>query len=282
MRTYDLALSATDTFFLPIDCELIVFVVPTIAGVKYARLAYRERDWIEQNAAIGPYQTNYGPIPSYYYRRTNQALPTLSPGVLTFSVLDTSPVFIYVAGKDANGNVLSEKMSVATSVPGTASRPVSANTYAVVTTISKTASTYPVAVTAGDGTTAQMSPGMTELIYTQGGLFPPLTGSATLTVGAKLKADTLDDDLSVPRISRLWNPLIAFTNAALYKRQRQLSKAQAETQDAQAMIQAAVNEEKNQAGFRQQVVPQLFDGNFFPWGVAQFPTSSWPWGYGDY
>lgn len=282
IRAFDLVLADTDTFFLPVDCELIIFVVPVVNGVKYGRLAYRERDWIEQNASIGPYLTNFGPRPWYFYRSTNVGFPSASPGVLTFSVLETSSINIYVAGKDANGNPLSEKMSVATARPGTPSTPSTANNYSVVTTISKDVSTYPVTVTGTDGTTAQISPGTTELVYTKGMLWPPLQGSADFTIGAKLKADTLDDDMSVPRISRLWNALIGFTNAALYKRQRQLGKAQAETQDAQAIVEAAVQEEKNQAAFRQQVVPQVYDGNYFPWGAAQFPTTSWPWGYGEY
>lgn len=282
IRAFDLTLTDTDTFFLPVDCELIVFVVPTINGIKYGRLAYRERDWIEQNASIGPYLTNFGPRPWYFYRASNMGFPSMSPGNLTFSVLDTSPILIYVAGKDVNGNQLSEKLSVATSIPGTASMPSTSNTYAVVTTISKDLSTYPVGVTGSDGTTAQMSPGATDLVYTRGMFWPPLQGTGDFTVGAKLKADTLDDDMSVPRISRLWNALINYTNAALYKRQRQLGKAQAETQEAIQVLQAAVKEEKNQASFRQQVVPQVYDGNYFPWGAAQFPTTSWPWGYGEY
>jgi hypothetical protein len=97
-------------------------------------------------------------------------------------------------------------------------------------------------------------------------------------VGAKLRADTLEDDLSVPRVSRLWNILISYTNAALLKRQRQFGKAQAETQEALQLVSSAVNEEKNQAAFRQQVVPVSYDGNFFPWGSAAYPTTTYPWG----
>ena len=272
----------TDTFFLPIDCELIVFVVPTVNGVKYSRLAYREQDWIQQNASIGPYQTNFGPIPCYYYRSSNLALPSLNPGVLSFGVLDTSSINIYVAGEDANGNPLSEKMSVATASPGVPSTPSTTNSYALVKTLSKDVSTYPVTITATDGTAAIMSPGTTELVYTRGVMWPPLQGTVDLLVGAKLRADTLEDDMSVPRVSRLWNALISFTNAALYKRQRQLSKAQAESQDGMQIVQAAVSEEKNQSAFRQQVVPQIYDGNFYPWGAAEFPTTSWPWWGGYY
>jgi hypothetical protein len=275
---FNLTLSDTDTFWLPVDSELIIWVVPFINGMKYSRLRYRERDWIEQNAAIGPYFTNYGPIPCYFYRAPNVALPSTNPGALSFSVLDTSPISIYVAGKDASGKAISERISASTATPGIPSQPSSANTYAVVSTIGKGASVYPVTVTGADGTTAQMSPTQTGLVYTQGRFWPPLTGTGTFYVGAKLRADLLDDDLSVPRISRLWNALISATTAALLERQRQYGKAQAKTQEAQQVMQAAVNEEKNQAAFRQQVVPQVYDGNFFPWGSAQYPSTTYPWG----
>jgi len=278
IQDFSLTIADTDTFWLPIDCELIVWVVPMINGVKYSRLAYRERDWIEQNAAIGPYFTNYGPIPCYFYRGPNTALPTLNAGALTFSVLDTSPINIYVAGKDASGKAISEKLSASTAVAGTPSQPVSNNTYAIVSTLSKSASAYPVSVTAADGTTATLSATQTGLVFTQGRLWPPLVGSATFYVGAKLRADLLDDDLSVPRVSRLWNALVSATTAALLERQRQFAKAQAKIQEAQQIMQAAVNEEKNQASFRQQVVPVQYDGNFFPWGSAQYPTTTYPWG----
>jgi len=278
IQSSNLTLSDTDTFFLPGDSELVIWVVPFINNVKYSKLAYRERDWIETHAAIGPYFTNYGPIPSYFYRAPNVALPTLSPGALTFSVLDTSPVQIYVTGKDANGNQVSETFLASTSTPGTPSRPTSANTYSTVLTISKGASVYPVSVTAADGTSATMSPGQTELVFTQGVMWPPLVGTGTFYVGAKMRADILDNDLSVPRVSRLWNVLISYTKAELLQRQRQWGKAQAQTQDALSLVSAAVNEEKNQAAFRQQVVPMQYDGNFFPWGSAQYPTTTYPWG----
>jgi len=183
-----------------------------------------------------------------------------------------------VAGKDANGNAISEKFSASTSMPGTPSQPVSQNSYSVITTISKDASVYPVGVRAADGTMASFSPTQSGLVYTQGVMWPPLVGTGTFYVGAKLRADQLDDDLSVPRISRLWNILISYTTAALLKRQRQFGKAQAETQEALQLVTAAVNEEKNQAAFRQQVVPQVYDGNYFPWGSAQYPTTTYPWG----
>jgi hypothetical protein len=271
-------LADTDTFWLPLDAELIIWVVPFINGIKYSKLAYRERDWIEQHAAIGPYFSNYGPIPSYFYRAPNVALPSVNAGTLSFRVLDTSPISIYVAGKDTNGNPTSEKFSASTATPGTPSQPSSHNTYSVVSTISKDVSAFPVTVSATDGSSATMSPGQTSLVFTQGTMWPPLVGSGTFYVGAKLRADTLEDDLSVPRVSRLWNILISYTNAALLKRQRQWGKAQAETQEALQLVSSAVNEEKNQAAFRQQVVPASYDGNFFPWGSAAYPTTTYPWG----
>ena len=278
IQDYTFSLADTDKFWLPVDAELIVWCVPFINNIKYSKLVYRERDWIENHAAIGPYFTNYGPIPCYFYRAPNVALPTANAGSLTFSVLDTSPINIYIAGKDANGNAISEKFSASTSMPGTPSQPVSQNSYSVITTISKDASVYPVGVRAADGTMASFSPTQSGLVYTQGVMWPPLVGTGTFYVGAKLRADQLDDDLSVPRISRLWNILISYTTAALLKRQRQFGKAQAETQEALQLVTAAVNEEKNQAAFRQQVVPQVYDGNYFPWGSAQYPTTTYPWG----
>jgi hypothetical protein len=268
IQGFTLSIADTDTFFLPLDAELIVFVVPIINGYKYQRLAYRERDWIEQNAAASPYFGSFNSAPLYFYRAPNRAMPTLAPGSLTFSVLDTSPIHIYLSGKDVTGKPVQEKFSASTSTSGTPATPVSAKSYSVLTTISKDPSTYPVVVTAQDGTVATMSPVATELVFTVGMLWPALNGNADLWVGAKLRADTLDDDMSVPRISRLWNPLLSFTIAALYKRQRQLSKAQAESQDAMQMVQAAINEEKNQAAFRQQAVPVVYDANLLPWDVG--------------
>ena len=272
IQPYTITITNTDTFYLPIDCELIVWVTPSISGVRQRPLAYRERDWIEHNALY----TASASVPLYFYRAPNAALPSSSPGALSFVVQDTGPINIYIAGKDASGNPLSEKLAVNTTTPSNPARPVSANTYASVTTLSKDVSVYPVSVTAGDGTSATLSPGMTELVYTAGVVWPALSGSLDLNVGAKLRADTLEDDMSVPRISRLWNALIGFTNAALYKRQRQLSKAQAETADAQQIVQAAVNEEKNQAAFRQQCIPAIYDGNFLAESTVTGPTSSWP------
>jgi hypothetical protein len=259
IRSFRLSIADSDSFFLPIDCELIVYVVPLLDGIKGPRLVYREADWIEQNAPF-----SYGLVPRYFYRLANLAMPTLAPGALSFSVKDTTPIDLYVAGTDASGQAISEKFLVSTSSPSTPATPVSANSYGLVSTIAKSLSTYPLTVTAQDGTVAQMTPASTELVFTRGALWPALSGRAELSIGAKLRADPLDDDMSVPRISRLWNPLIAFTLAALYKRQRQLTKAQSEFQEAGDMVKAAVNEEKNQAAFRQQVVPVNYEGNFYP------------------
>jgi hypothetical protein len=263
IQGFTVSIADTDTFFLPLDSELIVFVVPVINGYKYPRLNYRERDWIEQNASA-----SFSPAPFYFYRAPNRAMPTLAPGSLTFAVLDTTPINIYAAGKDTSGKSVAEKFLISTSTPGTPATPVSAKSYSELTTISKDRSTYPVVVTAQDGTVATMSPAATELVFTVGKLWPALSGSADLWVGAKLRADTLDDDMSVPRISRLWNPLLSFTIAALYKRQRQLGKAQSEFQEASQMVQAAVGEEKNQAAFRQQVVPVIYEPSVLPGDVG--------------
>jgi hypothetical protein len=276
IRAYSISLNATDTFFLPIDAELIVWVTPSIGGLRYPPLVYREADWIEHHAGRSPYAGASGAVPLYFYRAPNLALPTTSPGVLNFTVKDTAAISLYIAGSDASGNPLAEKLSVNTTDPSNPARPVSTNSYSLVRTLSKTLSTYPVTVTAQDGTIAVMEPGASDLVFTCGVIWPLPSGSVDLSVGAKLRADILSDDMSVPRISRLWNALIAFTTASLYKRQRQLAKAQSENADAMQMVQAAVGEEKNQAAFSQQTVPVIYDGNFLPSDTVAAPTSSWP------
>jgi hypothetical protein len=262
--------SNTGDFYLPLDCELILYVVPMYGpnpSDRGVRLAYAEQDWLDTWA--GGLAGGYAP--RYFYRGPNVALPTSNVGSLSFSVKDTSPIAIYVAGEDANGNPLSERLIANTTDPSTPARPVSTNSYSVVTTLSKDISVYPVGVTAGDGTTASIGAQSTELVYTKGTVFPAIGANpVSLNVGVKLRADILDDDHAVPRVSRLWNPLLSFTIAALYKRQRQLAKAQAEVQDAQAMIQAAVSEEHNQAAFRQQAVPTNYD-------AVPYPDDQGPW-----
>jgi hypothetical protein len=91
----------------------------------------------------------------------------------------------------------------------------------------------------------------------------------------KIKADTLPNDLSVPRISHVWDALIEFTLSSLYTRTRQLAKADAREAKGMQHVQAAVNVEKNQSEFSQQCVPTIYQHADYlddAWG----PTSSYP------
>ena len=73
--------------------------------------------------------------------------------------------------------------------------------------------------------------------------------------------------------------MIEFTLAALYKKGRQLNKADNSEQKAIAHIQAAVQIEKNQSEMRQQVVPVIYDtGDFLNEGDYVRVTTSFPWG----
>jgi hypothetical protein len=96
----------------------------------------------------------------------------------------------------------------------------------------------------------------------------------------KLKADALDNDMSVPRISHIWDALIEFTLSALYTRARQLTKADAREQKAIQHVQAAVNVEKNQSENRQQVVPTMYEsGDYLGYyGTGTYVTSAYPFG----
>ena len=83
----------------------------------------------------------------------------------------------------------------------------------------------------------------------------------------------------MPRVSHVTDALIQFTLAALYKKGRQLSKADNSEQKAIAHIQAAVQIEKNQSEMRQQVVPTFYDsGDYLNEGDYTRVSSSYPWG----
>jgi hypothetical protein len=137
--------------------------------------------------------------------------------------------------------------------------------------------------------TVQVPQSVTELIYSQFTIFPnpiqndPISGlpmQCYAKVQVKLKADVLGNDMSVPRISHIWDALIEFTLSALYTRLRQLAKADAREQKAIAHVQAAVNVEKNQSESRQQVVPAFYEqGDYLEAGSGATVTSSNPWGY---
>ena len=124
-----------------------------------------------------------------------------------------------------------------------------------------------------------------QLIFSQFALFPPPNwldpnGNPipySVNAQVKLKPDTLDNDMSVPRISHIWDALIEFTLSSLYTRARNLTKADSREQKAIAHVQAAVQVEKNQSESFQQVVPTIYDtGNYFGQGAPV--STSYPWG----
>ena len=154
-----------------------------------------------------------------------------------------------------------------------------ANSYSLLTTLSKDTSTDWLQV-AASGKTLKMPEGLGEFVFTQLQLYPVpnFTNPIYLRIQVKLKADSLDNDLSVPRISHIWDSLICFVTGSLYSRLGQISKAQAQEQMAMQHIQAAVNVEKNQSEMRQQVVPTVYEtGDYLGRGFGR-PTSYDPFG----
>jgi hypothetical protein len=75
------------------------------------------------------------------------------------------------------------------------------------------------------------------------------------------------------------NSDFGFLLAALYKKSRQLAKADSCEQKAIAHIQAAVNVEKNQSEMRQQVVPTIYSSGDYLSENYGYVTSSYPWGW---
>jgi hypothetical protein len=124
---------------------------------------------------------------------------------------------------------------------------------------------------------------MTELIFTQLHLQPPPIwrnpdgSSRTIWIRSqfKLKADSLDNDYSVPRISHIWDALMSFTIGCLWKRLAQINKANNEEQVAMEHIKAAINVEKNQAEWSQQVVPVSYEAGDYLRGWHQNRPTSW-------
>ena len=78
-------------------------------------------------------------------------------------------------------------------------------------------------------------------------------------LGVVPQADTLDNDMSVPRISHIMDALIEFTLSSLYTKARNLTKADSREAKAVEHMKAAVNVEKNQSEMHQQVVPTIYE-----------------------
>lgn len=279
--------------FLPQDAEEIVFLSLSYDGQSYIRLSYRERDWIERFAT--PAFTLPGNTP-WFFRGENLAWPYLSPGRFTFTSVNKSPFTIYIEGRDANNFPISETFSLQGVInPDNTVNPQSIstlNSYKVVTSLSKDITDSPLQIsTESPGTqTVQMPPGMTELVFTQIILAPPplftdangVLRNVYIRTQVKLKPDTLDNDYSVPRISSVWDALVSFVTSSLYRRLQQVAKAQATEQEAMEHVKAAINKEKNQAEFRQQVVPTTYEtGDYLDgwwWKADSGNPFGAPWG----
>ena len=285
MRVIDLVVDPNQngSIFLPYDCEESIFLSLSRDASNYTRLDYRERDWIER--VTGPVFSLPGNLP-WYYRGENLAWSYNSPGIFTFTTSTPDAFTVYIEGVDANDYPVNETFILNATVPPTG--PVipgsvsTVNSYARVTSLSKTGGILQ--IQAG-GQTVVLPAARSEIIFTQFVLYPPpvFTNSdgsnspvyARLQV--KLKADSLDNDMSVPRISHIMDALIEFTLSSLYTRARQLAKADAREQKAIAHIQAAVNVEKNQSENRQQVIPVIYDhGDYI--GAEAGVSSSFPFG----
>lgn len=290
LEGYTLDTALGGRLFLPYDCEEVIFLSISYDGANYLRLNYRERDWLERfngSAASVP-----GGTPSYY-RAENLAWPYLNPGTFTFTSYDPAIFTLFISGLDGNGNVVQETFKMQAVVnPDTTTNPAivtTVNSYVQVNVLSKGVTNMPLLVQPQFPPLSQvysMPPGMSEVVFTQLVLYPPPqlidpnSGNPVniwYRTQVKLKADTLDSDYSVPRISHITDALIEFCLASLYKRDRQLTKADNSEQKAIAHIAAAVNIEKNQSESRQQVVPVIYSsGDYLSEGYCA--TSSYPWG----
>jgi hypothetical protein len=269
--------------FLPYDAEEVIFLSISYDGTTFMRLDYRERDWLER------FGSNMATIPGqnpFYYRSENLAWPSLNPGIFTFTSSDQTPITVYIEGRDANNFPISETFSLQGKVqPDNSILPSSVSTahsYATVTTLSKSSGTMPLTIAAD--ITLSMPSQLNELVFTQLRMAPPplfnQDGSSGVWVRSqvKLKADRLDSDMSVPRISHLSDALIEFTLSSLYTKYRQLGKADAREQKAIMHVQAAVSIEKDQSEFRQAVVPVIYEQGDYLAEMVGRVTSYRPFG----
>ena len=272
-------------FFLPYDAEEVIFVSMSYDGINYIRLNYRERDWIERFTY--PAFNLPGNTP-WFYRSENLAWPYPNPGRFSFTTNNASPFTLYIAGRDANNFPISESFVLQGLVnppnpPGNVTMST-AHTYAAVTTLSKDVTDSLVTIQAQAPTSPLvMPPSATELVFTQLVLEPPPIGSnpdgSPLTTyvrtQVKLKPDALDNDMSVPRISHIWDALVSFTTGTLWKRMGQLNKFNSEEQIAMQHIKAAIQVEKNQSEFSQQAVPVTYETGDYLRGWYQNRPTSW-------
>jgi len=259
--------------FLPVDAEEVIFCSLSYDNLSYVRLTYRERDWIERFYV--PAFNIPGNTP-WFYRAENLAWPEFDPGKFTFTTTEKAPFKCYIAGRDANNYPISESFILQgiNNPDGTvsASSITTQNTYHLVTVLSKDVISTALSVRAlASSTQIVMPPAVTEMVFTQLVLYPTPIFTASdgsplsiyVRTQVKLKPDALNDDMSVPRISHVWEALISFTTSAMWKRLQQVQKAAADNSDGMEHVKAAINVEKNQSEFRQQVVPIRYEsGNY--------------------
>ena len=285
MRVIDLVIDSNSEriYFLPYDCEESIFLSLSRDALNYTRLEYRERDWIER--VTGPVFSLPGNLP-WYYRGENLAWSYNDPGIFTFTTNTPDAFTVYIEGMDATGYPINETFILNATVPPTG--PVipgsvaTANSYARVTSLSKTGGILK--IDAG-GQTVVLPAARNEIIFSQFVLYPPPIFTNTdgsnspvyARLQVKLKADSLDNDMSVPRVSHITSALIEFTLASLYTRTHQLTKADARERKAIQHIQAAVQVEKNQSENRQQVIPVIYDAGDYL-GAGAGVSSSFPFG----
>lgn len=280
-------------FFLPYDAEEVIFFSISYDGINFIRLNYRERDWMERNGSS--MVSLPGGIPSYF-RAENLAWPYFSPGKFTFTSYDTGIFTLFIGGTESlTGSRVSEtyKMQAIVNPADKSVNPAVVTTthsFQLISDLSKGITSQPLIVQPQFPLGAppiSMPPGQTDLCFTQlvlaptPILFDPNTGAPVtipVRLQVKLKADTLGSDYAVPRISHIVDALTEFVLASMYKKSRQLNKADNCEQKAIAHIQAAVNVEKNQSEMRQQVVPVIYDAGDFLSQSFGYVTSSYPWG----
>ena len=269
-------------FFLPYDSEEIIYCSMGYDAVNYTRLTYRERDWIERH--LYPHYALPGYVP-WFYRGENLAWPAFNPGHLTLTAASRTPFAAYVSGIDQNGIPVNESFFLQGVVTGDGSavNPSSvttANSYATVLSLSKDTRTEWMQI-ADSTRTLRMPEGLSEFVFTQILLYP-LPASTNpdgsnrqiyLRVQVKLKPDSLNSDMDVPRISHIFDALTCFVTGSLYLRLGQSDMSSQQEQIAMEHVKAAVNVEKNQSEMRQQAVPIIFE----PFDYLRYYYGSGAW-----
>lgn len=81
------------------------------------------------------------------------------------------------------------------------------------------------------------------------------TVATVFTVLFKRKVDPLVDPNDTPRLRNIDNALVAYGMADMYEYMRQNQKAQSKMQEAQALIEQAIDIEQNQQGSIMQITP---------------------------